>query len=32
MGYSPYYLLYGREMAFPNNENFKAKISVDNPE
>jgi hypothetical protein len=31
-GYSQYYLLHGREMALPNSENLKAKLSVDNPE
>jgi len=26
-GFSPYYLLHGREMALPNSDNFKAKLS-----
>jgi len=25
-GFSPYYLLYGREMVLPNNKDLKAKV------
>jgi len=28
--YSPFYLLHGREMPIPTNENLKAKISKEN--
>jgi hypothetical protein len=31
-GYSPFYLLHGREMALPNSKKLKAKISKDNPD
>ena len=29
-GFSPYYLLYGREMALPNSDNLKAKFWKEN--
>jgi len=29
--YSPFYLLHGREMPLPTNENLEAKISKENP-
>jgi hypothetical protein len=29
-GYSPYYLLHGREMTLTNSDNLKAKISTEN--
>jgi hypothetical protein len=29
--YGPFYLLHGREMPLPTNENLKAKISKENP-
>jgi hypothetical protein len=29
-GYSPFYLLHGREIVLPGNENLKAKISTEN--
>jgi len=28
MGYSPFYLLHGREMALPGNENLKANVAT----
>jgi hypothetical protein len=31
-GHSPFYLLHGREMVLPGNENLKAKISLENPD
>ena len=31
-GYSPYYLLHGREITLPNSDNLKAKISTENPD
>jgi hypothetical protein len=31
-GYSPYYLLHGREMTLPNSDNLKVKISTENPD
>jgi hypothetical protein len=30
-GYSPFYLLHGREMILPSSDNLKAKIAMDNP-
>jgi len=30
-GYSPYYLLHGREMTLPNSDHLKAKVSSENP-
>ena len=31
-GYSPYYLLHGREMTLLNSDNLKAKVSSENPD
>jgi len=31
-GYSPYYLLHGREMTLPKSDNLKAKVSSENPD
>jgi hypothetical protein len=31
-GYRPFYLLHGREMVLPGNDNLKAKISLENPD
>jgi len=30
-GHSPFFLLHGREMEIPNNNNLKARISSENP-
>jgi len=30
-GHSPFFLLHGREMEIPNNDNLKARISSENP-
>jgi len=31
-GYSPFYLLHGREMILPNHANLKAKVTAENPD
>ena len=31
-GYSPYYMLHGREITLPNSDNLKAKVSSENPD
>jgi hypothetical protein len=31
-GYSPFYLLHGREMEIPNNDSLKARIASSNPD
>jgi transposase InsO family protein len=31
-GYSPLFLLHGREMETPNNDNLKARVATDNPD